>query len=135
MANISQAMTKQMLEWSLSNMLSPTRPAACFAGLATGAPTSIASSEIATASGYARSTLIMQSTASTPSGSATATNTSGVTFGPFSAAQSISGIFISDTVSSGAGQGLWFGNLAVARTVASGDSLVVASAALTITLS
>jgi len=132
MANISVSMQKSMLDWAL-NGATPTRPAAVFAGLATGAPSSIASSEIATGSGYTRQTMGMGA-AGTPAGSGTSTNTGAVTFGPFSTAQSITGIFLADTVSSNAGTMLFFGNLATARTVSAGDSLVVASGALTITL-
>jgi hypothetical protein len=132
MANISQAMMKSLLDWSL-NGATPTRPVGAFAGLATGAPTSVASSEIAVGSGYVRGTMPFGA-AGTPSGSGTATNNAAVTFGPFSSNQSISGIFVADTVSSGAGTMLYFGLLTTARTVGVGDQLVVGSAALTITL-
>ena len=132
MANISVSMQKSLLDWACGGA-TPTRPGAQFAGLATGAPTSAASSEIATGSGYVRQTMVFGA-AGTPSGSGTVTNNANVTFGPFSTAQSITGIFIADTVSSGAGTMLFFGNLTTPRTVGSGDSLVVASAALTITL-
>jgi hypothetical protein len=132
MANISQVMTKSLLDWALQGA-TPTRPAAVFGGLATGSPTSIASSEIAIGSGYTRQTCPFGA-AGTPAGSGTATNASAITFGPFSSAQSISGIFLADTVSSGAGTMLFMGLLTTARTVSAGDSLVVASAALTVTL-
>jgi hypothetical protein len=132
-ANISQAMSKSMLDWAL-NGATPTRPGAVYAGLALGAPGSAASSEIGTGSGYTRQTMAMGA-AGTPSGSGTATNNANVTFGPFSTAQSISGIFLADTVSSGAGTMLFYGTLTTPRTVSPGDSLVVSSAALTITLS
>lgn len=132
MANISQAMTKSLLDWSLLGA-TPTRPTSVFAGLATGAPTSVASSEIGTGSGYARS-IMSFGAAGTPSGSGTATNNAGVTFGPFSSAQSISGVFIVDNVATAAGTMLYQGNLTTARTVNPGDQLVFASAALTITL-
>jgi len=132
MANISQAMQKSLLDWSL-NGATPTRPGAVFAGLALGVPSSISSSEIATASGYVRQTMPFGA-AGTPTSSGTATNASAATFGPFSSAQSITGIFLADTVSSNAGTGLYYGTLTTARTVGIGDLLVVASAALTVTL-
>jgi len=132
MANVSQAMMKSLLDWSL-NGATPTRPGGPFAGLALGSPTSVSSSEIATGSGYARQTSPFGA-AGTPTSSGTATNNAAFTFGPFSTAQSISGIFVSDTVSSNAGTLLYAGLLSAARTVQAGDSLVVASGALTITM-
>jgi len=131
-ANISQYLTKAILDWALGGA-TPTRPVAQFAGLATGSPTSAASSEIATGSGYVRQTMTFAA-AGTPSGSGTASNNAAVTFGPFSSNQSISGLFLSDTVSSAAGNQLFQGLLATARTVIPGDSLVVGVGALTITL-
>ena len=59
-----------------------------------------------------------------------------MTFGPFSTAYSITGIQVWDTQGSlNTGNMLWYGTLSVARTVASGDSLVLAIGALTCTLS
>lgn len=133
MANVMQPMMKSLLDWSLGGA-TPTRPAAQFVGLATGSPTSAASSEIATGSGYTRQTVTFGA-AGTPASSGTATNVNAMTFGPFSTAQSISGLFIADTVSSNAGTGLYAGLLSAARTVQSGDSLVVASGALTVSMS
>lgn len=134
MANIAQYGSKAMLDWVLLGA-TPTRPASVNGGLSLGAPSSTSGSEITIASGYARSALGFVA-ASTPSGSAQATNTAAVTFGPFSSAQSISGLQVWDTITgtANAGNMLWYGNLAVARTVGIGDSLVVASGALTITL-
>lgn len=132
MANISQAMQKSLLDWCL-NGATPTRPGGCFAGLALGAPTSVASSEVATGSGYARQSATMGA-AATPAGSGSASNQNAMTFGPFSSSCVISGLFLADTVSSGAGTMLWFGNLATVRTPLVGDSLVVAAGALSITL-
>jgi len=134
MAAISQAMTLSLLNWSLNIGTAPTRPVGTFCGLSTTAlPTSVASSEVGTASGYVRATMTFS--ASTPSGSGQATNVASVTFGTFNAVGTVSGAFIADTVSSNAGTGLYFGSLSNARTVSSGDTLVFASAALTITLS
>jgi hypothetical protein len=132
MANIGQATTKNLLDWACGGA-SPTAPAGRFLGLSLGSPTSVSNSEIATGSGYFRSTC-MFGAAGTPTSSATVTNNTPVTFGPFSSVQSISGLFVNDSVSSGAGVYLFYGTLTNARTVSVGDSLVVASAALTITL-
>ena len=133
MANVAQPMMKALLDWSL-NAQTATRPTAWFAGLASGSPTSISNSEIAVGSGYVRQAVGFAA-AGTPASSGTCTNSAAFTFGPFSSAQSISGIFINDSVSSGAGVYLYAGLLSAARTVQPGDSLVVASGALVISMS
>ena len=132
MANISAYAEKAMLDWALGGA-SPTAPTTRAVGLSLGAPTSVSGSEMATASGYTRKTAGFGAAAS-PAGSATL-NTA-ITFGPFLTAYSISGLQVWDTlgVAVDAGNMLWEGLLATARTVASGDSLVIASGALTITL-
>lgn len=134
MPNISQTMSKNILDWTLGGA-APARPAVPpYCGLALGSPTSVSNSEIGTGSGYTRQVMTFGA-GGTPAGSGTATNVSNVTFGSFLTAQSISGIFINDSVSSGAGTYLYYGTLTTARTVNAGDSLVVASGALTVTLS
>jgi hypothetical protein len=132
MANIAQALHKGILDWSFGGAAPPTI-AGRFAGLSLGAPSSVSNSEIATGSGYVRQTIIFGA-AGTPTSSGTVTNNAAVTFGPFSTAQSISGIFINDSVSSGAGVYMWYGTLTTPRTVAPGDQLVLGSAALTVTI-
>lgn len=132
MANISAYLSKAALDWFLQGA-TPTRPSALAVGLSLGAPTSVSGSEITTGSGYARATLLMGPAAS-PAG--TSINTAAVTFGPFSGAASISGIQVWDTVLSlNSGNMLLYGLLATARTVGVGDSLVIASGALTVGLS
>jgi hypothetical protein len=133
MANISAAMQKSMLDWSLGVVTAPTRPVGCFVGLSLGAPTSVSSSEVATGSGYARSSATM-APAVTAGGTGSATNSNAMTFGPFSSSAVVSGIFLAESVSSGAGTMLWFGNLATVRTPLIGDSLVLGAGALTVTL-
>jgi hypothetical protein len=130
MANISAFNAKLMLDFCLRGA-SAGAPAAWGIGLSTGAPTSIAGSEIATGSGYARQTGSF-SAASSPAG--TTKNAVAATFGPFSSAQSISGLLITDTTATG-GSLLWYGLLATARTVGVGDSLVLSVDALTVGLS
>lgn len=131
MANIAAPGAKIMLDWVLGGA-TPTRPGAWFAGLGLGAPSSISGSEIGTGSGYTRQTCSMAAAAS-PAGSAS--NAVAMTFGPFLTAQSITGIQLWDTnLTLNSGNMLWYGTLSVARTVASGDSLVVAAGSLVITL-
>lgn len=133
MANVAQPMQKSLLDWSLGGA-TPVRPVGQFAGLSIGAPSSIASSEIGTGSGYTRQTAIFGA-AGTPASSGSASNATAMTFGPFSSSQALTGIFLADTVSSGAGTGLYYGNLTTARTPLPGDSLVVAVGALSVTMS
>ncbi len=137
MAAISAYATKAMLDWVLLGA-TPTRPTTVAFGLSLGSPTSTSGSEIVSTYGYSR-----QSPAAAPFGAAvspggSAFNTVAVTFGPFTTAASVSGIGIWDTVSGltvNAGNLLWFGLLATARTLISGDSLVLATSALTVSLS
>ena len=132
MSNVSAYAEKALLDWVLLGA-TPTRPGTVAVGLSLGAPTSVSGSEMGTASGYTRKTATFGAAAS-PAGSATLA--AAVTFGPFQTAYSITGLQVWDTngVAVDAGNMLWYGNLATARTVASGDSLVIASGALTITL-
>ena len=130
MANIASYAEVAMLNW-VNNAVAVTRPTSWFAGLSLGSPTSTSGSEMANNSGYTRQTSqIAGATAGTCS------NSVAMTFGPVSTAYSISGIQIWDTQgSTNTGNMLWYGLLSVARTLASGDSLVIAVGALTMTLS
>lgn len=131
MSNISAYAEKAMLDWVLGGA-TPTRPAAWGVGLSLGVPSSTSGSEITTGSGYARQAAGFGAAAS-PGGSAT--NTAAMTFGPFSGAASITGIQIWDTVLSlNSGNLLWYGTLTTPRTVGVGDSLIIASGALTVSL-
>lgn len=131
MANISAYLEKAILDWVL-NGASPTRPATDAIGLSLGVPSSISGSEMTTGVGYARQTATFAAAAS-PGGSAT--NNNNMTFGPFSSAFSITGIDMWDTVLTlNSGNLLLYGTLATARTVGIGDSLVIASGALTVSL-
>lgn len=132
MSNVSAYLEKALLDWSLGVAATPTRPAAWMVGLSLGAPSSTSGSEMANNSGYTRQTVTIAAAAS-PAGSAS--NANAMTFGPFSTAYAITGIQIWDTQgSTNTGNMLWYGNLSAARTVASGDSLVIAAGALLITL-
>jgi hypothetical protein len=135
MANISQFAGKAMLDWVLGGA-GATPPTTRAIGLSLGNPSSTSMSEIGTASGYTATSMAFAAaiTAGTVANStATATNASAATFGPFSSSQSISGIFVKDTVGT-AGTFWFYGALAAARTVSPGDSLIVATGALSITL-
>ena len=134
MPNISTTLQKNLLDWTLGGAAPARNVVPPYCGLSLGAPTSISNSEIGTGSNYFRSIMTFGA-AATAGGSGAATNISNVSFGTFATAQSISGVFINDSVSSAAGVYLYYGLLAAARTVSSGDSLVIASGALTVTLS
>lgn len=128
MANISDYAEKAMLDWILGGA-TPTRPASWFVGLATTAPTDQSSFEIGAGSGYARQTVAFAAAAS-PAG--TSDNVGAMTFGPFSNGATIVGVHIWDT--NAAGNQLWQGTLATARTVGTGDSLVIAAGNLDVAL-
>jgi hypothetical protein len=130
MANVASYAENLMLNF-VNNAVAATRPTSWFAGLSLGAPSSVSGSEMANNSGYTR-----QSASIAGATNGTQSNSVAMTFGPFSTAYSITGIQIWDTQgSTNTGNMLWYGNLSVARTVASGDSLVLAIGALTCTLS
>lgn len=134
MTNLSQYMAKAMLDWCLLGA-TPTRPSSVFCGLSLGAPTSISNSEVGAGSGYARVSGSFAG-ALTPASSASVSNSTAMTFGPFSSSAVISGLFLIDnSVLATATNLLWFGNLTTVRTPLTGDSLVVAAGALQITLS
>ncbi|HVX90634.1 MAG TPA: hypothetical protein VHC20_03280, partial [Candidatus Paceibacterota bacterium] len=99
---------------------------------AAGTPTSVSGSEIGTLTGYSRVTALFGAAAS-PAGSAS--NTAGMTFGPFSSTGSILGLQLWDGSPVGSSNMLWYGTLQTARTILVGDSLVLSAGALIITLS
>lgn len=132
MANIAAYLEKALLDWTLGGA-TPTRPTAASVavGLSLGVPASTSGSEMVLGSGYSRQLCGSFGAAASPGGSAT--NTAAMTFGPFSSAYSITGIQIWDTSTAtvNIGNMLFYGTLATARTVGVGDSLVIASGALT----
>lgn len=103
-------------------------------GIGTAVGNSTAGSEIASGSGVVRASGAFSSQAA-----GTFTNTNAATWGPVNAAGTISGIQVWNTsqatYTANAGSLLVFGSLATARTLASGDSLVLSSGAMSITLS
>lgn len=133
MANIAVNSQYMLLNWLLGGTL-PTRPTTWAIGLSLGAPSSVSGSEISGGSGYTRQTAATMFN-TVVSGSNTMTNLSALTFGPFSSAQSISGILVWDTLlSNNAGNMLWYGTLVAPRTVSVGDTIVLASGQLSISL-
>ena len=129
MANIASYAQNLMLNF-VNNAVAATRPTSWFAGLSLGVPTSVSGSELTNNSGYTR-----QSAQIAGATNGTQSNSVAMTFGPVSTAYAISGIQIWDTQqSNNTGNLLWYGTLSVARTLASGDSLVIAAGALTFTL-
>lgn len=133
MAAISAYARKLMLDFSL-NTQTATRPTNWGLALSLGVPDSTSGSEVSTG-------LLTRITAPAAFGAAdtdgNAFNTIAFTFGAVDTPMSVSGIVLWDTVSGAtqdAGNFLWYGLLAAARTLASGDSLVIATSALTVTL-
>lgn len=131
MANISAYAEKAMLDWVLGGAAA-TQPTTHFIGLSTVIPGSTYGSEIGAGSGYTRQGMSFSAAAS-PAGSAV--NSLAVTFGPFSNACTLSGITVWDTqLGANSGDLLWYGTLATPRTMGAGDSFVLPSGSLLITL-
>ncbi len=134
MGALSQLMAKQTLDWSLASA-APSQVAGNFVGLASIAISSTATTgEFATTLAYSRVSGNM-APSSTPASSAVASNSASFVFGAVNGAVTASGVFVSDSASSGAGTFLYYGTLATARALASGDTLTFGIGALTITMS
>ena len=131
MANIGAFGAKAMLDWLLGGAAA-TQPASRLLALSLGTPSSVSGSEVGSNSGYTRASPLFGAAAS-PAGSAS--NTAGMTFGPFSSSNAIQGCLIYDTISINSGNIWWYGTLLTARTVLPGDTLTIAAGALIITLS
>lgn len=130
MSNISAYLEKAYLDWVFGGA-TPTQPSNRWAGLAIGTPTSVSGSEMGTLTGYARQTALFGAAAS-PAGNAS--NTNGMTFGPFSSAGSVIGVHLWDGSPVGSSNMLFYGTLLTARTVGINDALVFLPGALSITL-
>ena len=132
-ANVATYAQNFMLAYLLLGATA-TRPTSWGIGLSLGSPTSVSGSEIASGTGVVRSTGAFSSVNVN-----TFVNTIANTYGPVNAAGSYSGIDVFDSLPASytANQGdlLLYGLLATARTVGSGDSLVLASSALAVSLS
>ena len=137
MAAIGAYIAAQLLNVSLKQTASMVSPSTLGLGIAIGAPTSLSMSEVGTASGYTPQSITFSSVAASGT---IASNANAMTFGPFSSSQAVTGFFIKDTLSASVSNGnlgnlYYFGNLATARTPLIGDFIIVAAAALTISLS
>lgn len=131
MAAISAYLAKQLLDYTLGGA-SATQPANRWVGLAGGTPTSVSGSELATAQGYFSRVTALFGAAASPAGSAS--NTAAMTFGPFSSGQSILGLQVWDGSPIGSSNMILYGTLQTARTVGVGDSLVMNTGALIVTM-
>ena len=120
MANISAYAGKAMLDWVLGGA-TPTRPTVFAVNIGLAAPSSTAGNEIATGSGMTRQTVAF-SAAGSPAN--TAGNSVALTLGPISAAGTVVGIQLWDTLAATVGNMLLYGTLTTSRTMAGGDSLV-----------
>ena len=133
MAAVGSYYEREMLDWALGGS-SPVRPATWAVGLSLGAPNATSASELATGSGVTRQTVAFSS-ASFAGGTGSGWNVGAMTFGPVSAGCTISAMQVWDNTISGSGNMMFFGALATARTLGTGDSIVFAASALVITLS
>jgi len=131
MAGISDYNKPLMLNWIAVMAQTPTRPSNIAVGLSVGTPVSSSGSEIATGSGYARATCSFNAAAS-PAGSVS--NSNAMTFGPFSSGCTVQALQVWDQTATG-GNMLWFGQLATARTLGAGDSLIINAGQCILTLS
>lgn len=131
MAAFSAEMTRRILDWTLGGS-SPTQPPNRWLGLAAGTPTSVSGSELTQAQGYFSRLTALFGAATSPAGSAS--NTAGMTFGPFSSGASALGCHLWDGSPISSSTMLAYGTLQTARTYGIGDSLVFAPGALIITL-
>jgi hypothetical protein len=138
MAGMGAYLAQLVLNVSLKNTASIVSPGSVGLGLALTAPTSVSMFEVGSLSGYTPQACGIGSVGAAGT---QASNSASCSFGPFTAAGSyvITGVVVKDTLALGASNGnvgnlLYFGMLSAARTVTSGDSLIVAAGALTITL-
>ena len=127
---ISAYLAKAQLDW-LTGAAAATQPSNRWVGLCAGQPTSVSASELANAQGYFSRLTALFGAAASPTGSAS--NTAGMTFGPFSSGGSAVGIVLFDGSPINSSNMLDYGSLQTVRTYGIGDSLVMAAGALSIT--
>jgi hypothetical protein len=127
MTGIAGYSAGQMINWVLCG--TGVQPTVHGIGLSLGAPTSASASEIGTGSGLSRATVVFATATA-----GTSSNNASVSFGPALSAATITGMVVFDTLAATAGNMLIFGNLATVRTLLSGDSLTIATGALTFSL-
>lgn len=132
MANIANSMQAILL--NAANRGTPTAfvtAGSMCAALLTASPgaASPVAGEITAGAGYARAAVSWCAAIGPPY---SAFNLSAMTFGPLSTVPPIVGIIIADTsVFPNSGNPVWYGTLATARTPLVGDSIIIATSALT----
>lgn len=132
MANIANYGAKLMLDL-VGKGSSAATPATVAVGICSTSPTVASSYEVGTGSGYSALAVTFASAVTAAGGTATILNSNAMTFGPFSSGFTAQGLIVKDTAATG-GNMIFFGNLATARTLLAGDSLVLSGSALSITL-
>lgn len=128
---MSAVQAKNVLDY-LTGAAAATQPSNRYVGLAAGTPTTVSGSELGTAQGYFSRLTALFGAAASPAGSAS--NTAGMTFGPFSSGGSALGIHVWDGSPIGSSNMIFQGTLQTARTYGIGDSLVIAPGGLTLTM-
>jgi hypothetical protein len=130
MAGISAYFSKQYLDFSLGGAAA-TQPAALWAGLTTGAPTSVSASEMGSTTSFSRVSAIFGEAASPEQ---SCSNNAWLLFGPMSSPGLASGLCIFDDQTINSGNLLFYGPLQAARTFEAGDAVALAPGSLVITL-
>jgi hypothetical protein len=130
MSNLSDYAEKLLLDWLLTNGAA-TRPTAWFVALHTAAPGETGTGEMGTTSGYVRRTVTFGAAVS---GTGTTDNTADITFGPATTSNwgVVSGVSVWDATT--AGNCLFQGTFATARTININDQLTIAAGALDLSM-
>lgn len=129
MSNIVDTTADSYLDWGLLGS-TPTRPSAVYCGLANAVPTASTPSELPVGIGYERRQALF-----TPASGGHTANYNVIGFGPLTTTTTVYGIQLWDSAIIGTGTMLWFGSFLEARTVLAGSILIIAPAALTVTIS
>lgn len=130
MAAIGAYLAANLLSVSLKLTASWTSPASLVLGACSVAPTSVALSELS-GGGYTAKALSMGAVAANGT---KASNAAAVTFGTFTTSRKIVALVIKDSLPTGTGHIHYFGSLTASVVCSSGDTLVIAAGALTISL-
>jgi hypothetical protein len=130
MSNLSDYAEAATLNW-LMNAQAVTRPTAWFVAIHTANPGETGTGELGTTSGYVRKTATF---ASAVAGTGTSDNTADITFGPATTSNwgVVSGVSVWDATT--AGNCLFQGTFATARTININDQLTIAAGALDLSM-
>ena len=129
MANINTFTENLVLTWAMTASAA-TRPTTWYLGLFTVTPTAAGGGTELSGNGYSRQSI----TFGTASGGVIS-NTNSITFGPDTTADWGAIAYCAVMDASTAGNMLWFGSLTASRTLAVGDTMTFAAAALSLSLS